>query len=270
VELLLFTAGGVFALLLNINLFLQFFRHTPKIGFTHMLLAFMVALVSLWAMITNQLRDEPLLLLDRIAIGIALLVIIPGFVGLLLELRRPERLKGSRGVLGIGVGLLVGISSVTVPLIASNTLAAVRATPTPLIVAAADEATEEVETDEPTFTPTTTLTPTWTSTPTATRIQPTLTPTATRFRFSTRTPVPTATLTNPCVALTLYNVNLRAEPDTESDLVATIPFNLSVLLYGRNDDSTWWFGEYEGQSGWLNGEFLTLSASCSDLPERNR
>ena len=47
-----------------------------------------------------------------------------------------------------------------------------------------------------------------------------------------------------------------------------LEFGTSVLLYGRNADSTWWFAEVDGQRGWLNGEFLVVSPACSTLPVR--
>jgi hypothetical protein len=271
VVLLFLAAGSVFALLFVFNLILGFLRRAPKIGFLHMLLAFLAALVSLTGLIANQMRAEPLVLVNRLAIGIAVLVIVPSVIVFLLELRRPERFKASRGVLGLGVGVLLILSTFTVPLTAESTLSAISPSSTPVIVAARlEESTSEVTNDTPTRTPSATPSPSATSTLTATRIRPTATATATRFQLMTRTPVPTATLPNPCVALTLYNVNLRAEPDSESDLLTTIPYNTSVTLFGRDDDATWWFAQHEDQAGWLDGEFLTLSISCNDLPERSR
>ncbi|WP_410968845.1 hypothetical protein, partial [Salmonella sp. SAL4444] len=88
----------------------------PRIGFVQVLLAFMAALVSLAGLMANQMRDELLELVNRLALGIAALIIIPGLIVFLLELRRPERLKASRGLLGLGVGLLLAISTFTVPL----------------------------------------------------------------------------------------------------------------------------------------------------------
>jgi uncharacterized protein YraI len=85
----------------------------------------------------------------------------------------------------------------------------------------------------------------------------------------TRTPQPTPTLPNPCLALANYNVNLRAKPETDAEVLATIPYNSTVTLYGRNDDSSWWYGEYEGKAGWVKGEFIAVSDACNDLPEKS-
>jgi uncharacterized protein YgiM (DUF1202 family) len=121
-----------------------------------------------------------------------------------------------------------------------------------------------------TSTPFPTVTPPPTSRPTATRTpRPTVTATNTRERFTTRTPTPTPTLPSPCLARAEFNVNLRAEPDLEAALITTIPFETVVNVFGRNDDSTWWFVEYEGNGGWVSGEFVTVTSSCSRLPVRD-
>jgi uncharacterized protein YgiM (DUF1202 family) len=39
-------------------------------------------------------------------------------------------------------------------------------------------------------------------------------------------------------------------------------------LTARNSDSTWYATTYEGQVGWVDGAFLSLSASCAALPFR--
>jgi uncharacterized protein YraI len=65
-----------------------------------------------------------------------------------------------------------------------------------------------------------------------------------------------------------FNVNLRETPSTESALVTTIPFEAAVNGFGRNDDSTWWFVEYNGSAGWVKAEFVTAVASCSFLTVR--
>jgi hypothetical protein len=111
--------------------------------------------------------------------------------------------------------------------------------------------------------PTTTFTPTPSRTP-----QPTATPTNTRVLYASPTPTPSPTLPNPCVAMLQFNVNLRESPDLDAELLLTIPFDTVVSLYAQSEDGEWWFTEYEGQSGWLKGEFLTLTASCELLPVR--
>ncbi|HEX2619300.1 MAG TPA: SH3 domain-containing protein, partial [Phototrophicaceae bacterium] len=114
-----------------------------------------------------------------------------------------------------------------------------------------------------------TVTPPPTSQPSATRTpRPTATATRTRVHYMTPTPTLTETLPSPCVAVANFNVNLREKPSLDANLVVTIPYETVVNVFGRNEDSTWWFAEYEGQAGWIKGEFITLTSSCSKLPVR--
>lgn len=126
---------------------------------------------------------------------------------------------------------------------------------------------------EPTPLPTITPTPTVTNTatPTVTRTpRPTLSPTATRERFVTSTPTLTATLPNPCLAIADFNVNMRDFPDlVESEVLITIPFESVITIFAPNDDRTWWFGQYENETGWLSAEFISLNTACNNLPARN-
>jgi hypothetical protein len=120
------------------------------------------------------------------------------------------------------------------------------------------------------FTETPTFTVTPSRTPTATRTEhPTETPSPTRERFSTSTPTLTPTLPNPCLASVDFNLNLRTEPNADtSDVVAVIPFDTVVSVFGTNADRTWWYAQYEGQAGWVDGEFVSTTAACEDLPVR--
>ena len=120
-----------------------------------------------------------------------------------------------------------------------------------------------------TFTPSFTPTDTPTRTPTATRTpRPTDTPTATRLAFVTSTPTPSPTLPQPCLATVLYNLNMRAEPDLNADLVTTVPYDTILSLYGKGAEGDWWYTIYEDQSGWVSGEYMTLSSACDNLPLR--
>lgn len=120
----------------------------------------------------------------------------------------------------------------------------------------------------PTLTPSPTITPT--ATPTQTRTPfPTPSVTPTRERFVTSTPTLTATLPNPCIARTDFNVNMRDYPSLEdTEVLQSIPFDTVITIYAPNDDKTWWFGEYEGVAGWLSAEFISLTSACDDLPPR--
>ncbi|QPC84430.1 SH3 domain-containing protein [Phototrophicus methaneseepsis] len=120
----------------------------------------------------------------------------------------------------------------------------------------------------PTATPTTTPTITPSYTPTVTRTPiATFSPTPTRQPFVTTTPSATATLPNPCIATTSYNVNMRDVPNLEdSEVVQTIPFETIFTVYGPNDDQTWWYGQYEDVPGWVSIDYIRLTQPCYDLP----
>ncbi|MBN8639539.1 MAG: SH3 domain-containing protein, partial [Anaerolineae bacterium] len=62
------------------------------------------------------------------------------------------------------------------------------------------------------------------------------------------------------------NLRLRAEANQDAETLLTIPADTIIFLSGRTEDSGWWQTEYEGQTGWVVGEFLLLSAACADLP----
>ena len=113
----------------------------------------------------------------------------------------------------------------------------------------------------PTATSTATSTPTVEPSPTATATYlPTETPTATPTATATATPTETPTPT-PITATVnyLYGLNLRAEPDAESELLAFLPIEtIVVVLDGREitDDQTWQQIQYGEFVGWLLEEYL--------------
>jgi hypothetical protein len=129
-----------------------------------------------------------------------------------------------------------------------------------------------VATEESAPAATSTIQPTVTATlmPTNTATShPITTPTATRFHFSTRTPTPTPTPVTPCLASVEYNLRLRASPTQESDTLVVIPYTTTIELYGHSAGSAWWLTTYDGQTGWVDGTYLMLSASCAILPTLN-
>ncbi len=270
-ELLLIAAGSIFALLYIVNAIIQIIRQKARIGFVQTWLAFLVVLLTLAGLMNNRLSESPIPLIRTLALVTAAVLIVLSLVLMLVELRRPERLKQSRGLLGIGAGVLIAISTFSVPAIADYAFASVQSTPTPLVVVSGNvaENTSEPAANRATPTPSRTPTPTATATSSPTR-RPTAvaTATATRYQFVTRTPLPSPTLPSPCLALANFNLNLRVQPEADAEVLATIPFNNTIALFGRSADSIWWYGDYEGNTGWVKGEFLTLSASCDRLPER--
>ena len=95
---------------------------------------------------------------------------------------------------------------------------------------------------------------------------PTITPTLS----ATATPLPTLeveSLATPlvevptCDAVVIYNLNLRAEPSADAQLLTTIPYGTVVTGTQINDDN-WWQVSYDGQRGWVSGEYLSVVGVC--------
>ncbi len=99
-------------------------------------------------------------------------------------------------------------------------------------------------------------------------VLPTITPSpaisATPTPFaSLATAVPTVSAIT-CDLLTLYNLNLRAEADADSELLLTIPYGTSITAVEVNADG-WWRVSFGGQEGWVSGEYVSPAATCSTL-----
>jgi hypothetical protein len=270
---LLAAAGALFALLFILNVLLKTIARSQKVGFLDLLLTFQFTVLLLLALVFTSLDAKDVLpMVIRAVLGVAAVVAVFSLLMLIAESRRDQGLKGSRGLLGIWAAVLLVISTFTVPILAERMN---YVPPAPTFVAADGSVVRAASTDDPnsteeaTATPPPTSTPTVTFTPTATRTpRPTLPPTATieRFVFSTRTPEPTPTLVTPCVALVRNNLRLRAAPNRDAETLATIPFDTSVSVYGRTEDSTWWYVLYEDQRGWVDGEFIQTTSGCASLP----
>lgn len=117
--LLIFTAGGIFALFLLLNNALKAVFRKQKIGFLDLLLAFMVTLLIVTALILNHTGDAPDNNLTNWALALGAGLIIVHVLVILLEFFRPQRLKGSRGLLGVFSGALIALSTVTIPFVAA-------------------------------------------------------------------------------------------------------------------------------------------------------
>jgi hypothetical protein len=264
VGLLLVLAGALFALLFVLIAIVRTLRKSPKITFVELLLAFLTALLPLAGVIEGSMGDSPAPQPLRSAMLMGAVLVVMGMLIALLELRREQKLRQSRGVFSIGIGALVVLATFTVPITSRQILLPARATVTPIDVEALQVTptlTGATRTATAVPSATTTPTPTETRTP-----RPTDTVTATLFVFVTSTPPPTVTLPSPCLAITKFNVNLRAKPQADGAVEATIPFDNTVSLYGRSEDSVWWYGSYNDKQGWLKAEFLSLTASCDNLP----
>ena len=411
-SLLLLVAGGLFAVIFSLNNLIQTARRA-KVGYWDIQLAFLVTLVSAAALIVNYWGDAPDTQIDAWALVGGLVLAGASLIIVLLELFRPQRLKASRGVLGIFAGLLVTLASIGVPFASAYFALQSLPTPAPTTVALAGGTTEstaeattealsrgaslfyairdvileEIDVDDqivtdaleagtplrqiveqyggdiepviagisaamdawvreglalgeiPSFqaalllsqmenivrlavnmdinqfanrfgraTPApgetqesvfglvspppvtvivVTATPgadSSTTVPTATTASPTAattasptasarpsntpTPSRTRYTFSTRTPVPTLTPTEAliCRATVSNNLRLRAGTSQDAETLLTIPADAFIFLDGRTADNLWWHAEYEGQTGWVFGEYLLLAAACEGLP----
>lgn len=398
--LILLAAGALFGVLFLLSSLLRTLLRSQTIRFLDLLLIFLATLVPVAALVVNHTLESPDVLIEQSASWLALALAGLSLVIVLLELFRPQRLQASRGLLGLSGAVLVLISSLTVPFVASyfaletnasvtssrddsaestqvvevevtdqlversarfNTLfRAVRLVvseeidigdvslftqldqgkplaeiveenggdiehvivriseimrigiseaaelgemnpveaalllsqmdtlvrlavynnlvdfsgrfggPTPpgtrpsLLTLLTEPAATPEQT--PDASPTDALPSTGTHTATRT-LRPTQPSTATRFRFSTRTPTPSATPVTPCLASVEYNLRLRALPTEDSETLLVIPYTSTIELSGRNADATWWAATFEGQSGWVNGTYLLLSAACDVLPE---
>jgi hypothetical protein len=401
VALILLAAGALFGALFLLNNLLRTLFRSHTIRFFEVLLAFLATLVPLAALVANSTLENPDGLITQGAAWLALAIAGISLFVLLLELFRPQRLKASRGLLGVSSGLLVLVSSFTVPfaaayfVLSTTTNDAPAPTQPPEITEIAEATDQLVERSErfntlfravrlvvseeidigevtlftqldegkplaeiveehggdvehviariaeimrlgiqeaadlgemnpveaalllsqmetlvriavssnlveftgrfgeptPTGTrpsllslltepaPTDELTPggqtvtpaggtperVESSTPTRTP-SPTLPPTATRFHFSTRTPTPSPTPVTPCLASVEYNLRLRALPSEESETLLVIPYTSTIELVGHSADASWWATSFDGQSGWVDGAYLMLSAACDALP----
>jgi hypothetical protein len=401
VDLVLVAFGALFAVFYLLLAFIRTVRRTPEIARSDIALVFLVALVSLAGLIVSGQDGVTDNLVEVAVLGIAITLAVFGVIFIISELFRPQRLRQSRGVLTLGLSMLLALSALLVPLAAAYFSLPPRQQPVPVVNQTESDASAEfyvvfsevvdiigdasgLSQDEvltaldngetvaqliatnngdieqvidditrvmqnflrslaaqervdplrasagiagmeivvryavnndlstlqragrentaatlppegtarPSFfafltasftpvgiaqtalpatdTPLPTITPPPTARASATRTpRPTATETATRERFVTRTPTPTPTLPSPCLAQMEYNVNLRAEAATESALLATIPFETVVNVFGRNEETTWWYVEYEGNAGWVSDEFVTVTSSCSKLPVRD-
>ncbi|MBI5929161.1 MAG: SH3 domain-containing protein [Chloroflexi bacterium] len=60
-------------------------------------------------------------------------------------------------------------------------------------------------------------------------------------------------------------VNFRSAPSTSAGVIAGLGANTSVVLTGRNGDSTWLQAVYNGQTGWLFASLVQVSGDKNSL-----
>jgi hypothetical protein len=71
---------------------------------------------------------------------------------------------------------------------------------------------------------------------------------------------PPANSLNNCSVTTLYAARLRAEPNTSSAVLATVPYNLTLSATEASDG--WYRVVFGDQQGWISAELLTKSGTC--------
>ena len=99
--LLLVAAGAVFGLLFILIAIIRSIGKVPKISFFELLLAFLAALLPLAGVIEGSMSDVPAPQPLRVAMIIGAVLVVAGLLIVLLELRREQRLKQSRGIFSI-------------------------------------------------------------------------------------------------------------------------------------------------------------------------
>jgi hypothetical protein len=272
VQNLVIAADVLFGLFFLIGL-IQSLQRQAKAGCWSALFLTSAALPFIGAVILYALADAN----TRASLSVLILAsagawIILSFILWILDRRAGEKFQSafSRGILGIGVGLFGLASFFFVPVLPQAVF--VIPTPTgiaesvlvrstngsgvipvivPTTVAQSSSAPEVIQ---PTFTPTITTTP---------LPQPTMTRTLRAYIPPTITTTPDApAVSDDCTALVNQNLNVRQNPTTDADVVAIIPEGRYIQLLARNLETTWWLTEFEGEQGWVVGEFLTIAPIC--------
>ena len=65
----------------------------------------------------------------------------------------------------------------------------------------------------------------------------------------------------------LYRLNLRAEPDGDSDIIGIVPYEATVVVQGRDASSIWYLVTYDGVDGWVFAPYIVLDrVPVYDLP----
>jgi hypothetical protein len=258
---LLILIGVVCAVLLLLNYIVKTALKRERPGIVDALLTIVTVMMFVLAVTLEQGVETPDPQVPQIALVMGGVLALAGVFMFVLERMHGVKRIGSRGVLALGAGIMTALSTFTIP---ATSEALAFPTSTPIQVAQLVAApTRALLTALPTSTPLPAVSPTATLTITPSA---TVMPTATRITFSNATPLPTATLVTPCLAVTEFNLRLREVPNTDGETLAVIPFSTTIALYGRDEDSAWWYVLYENNFGWVDGEFIERTANCDDLP----
>ncbi len=199
--------------------------------------------------------------LDPVVV-VAVLGLVELFAGLsllLIERRMPIfAAERSFGLLSAGIGFLMVCAAFLIPILpgqfSTATVAALLHSPTRSVAVEAPTATLILRP---------TLTATW---PPPTSLPDTPTPTSTRARFRTLTPLPTPTASVYCGGIVEYNLNMRAGPGRDENVLLLIPYRSIIQIGGTNGERTWWFVNYNDLWGWVDGQYVSVDTDCGQVP----
>ncbi len=276
-NLLLMMVAGIFALLYSVMGGIRAIKKNGTIGFIDLLLIFLIALLPLVAVVMDNQTSTEFSTIEVMSLWLGGALVVSGLVIALLELRRPQRLKQSRGILGMGAGILLLVMTLITFLTARmEAQVAIAQLPMPTATLSPEKTDAVVVTHTPTITATAPPSVTYTAMVTRTPIRlATSEPLATFLLTPTRTPNPNQTPTAipntpapiiPCLIVMNFNVNLRETPTADGRIIISIPFETTVFGISRSEDSLWWEVEYENFRGWVFGEVVTVTSTCRELP----
>ena len=261
------TVAGVALLLFGLLSIIQSVRGQVRSGCLSTILMTVTLGGFVAFVVQSASSNDPITPLARnIALGLVGFLIFLGVALWFLERRKEDSAATlySRGVFSIGTGVILLVAYLFVPQIPTSILPIPTSTPIVAAVNAQGEdsanivptavGVDSTETLEVTIAPTQTRMPLPSPSPTRTRrayVPPTSTP----------TPEAIAVLEN-CGATPTTNLNLRAEDNTDSDIVEIIPEGEYIGLTAKNLDGTWWKTEHNGVEGWLFADLLVLDQAC--------
>lgn len=116
--LALLATAALFAILFWAVSLVKALRRSERVSFLDVLLVFLVTLLPVAALLAlDPATPDPLI--DRGARWLGAGLAAASLIVALLELRRPGRLRASRGILGVGAGLLLVMSSFSIPFVSA-------------------------------------------------------------------------------------------------------------------------------------------------------
>lgn len=242
-------------------------RRDARVGWFAGLSALITAFATLGTLIIHAfvLPYAP----DRVAVlaGMGGVELLFGLLLLALVERRRDTFASDRsyGLLVAGVGFLTVVAALFIPVLPGQLFPPPTLTPVPSVTALPSTTPTQTQTPRQTPSATTTNTTTLPASSTATAL-PSVTPTPTRQSYQTPTPTATPTASTVCGAVVNYNLNLRAAPSGDAEIVLVIPYTSLVQVAGQNEDGSWWFVGYNEVWGWVDARYIALDTGCADTP----